>query len=346
MMRLVREKQTAWVVSPSGAARNVSAHGCRARAAVSVLSEKAQRPLVTPKKRAPASVRMMGDVDEQGRVRIATPFGVVRRDPYTLPPMVSKAAEMRPSEFADQSRLQELQEKLTMRDSRPQLQALQELCFFPPDQSAPLFIKVVQSSNDELARSQAVFSCTLFFDSDGPEAQSAFDAIKQALLSDSSPTVRSAAASALAYATAPRFECAQLLMRQLFEDSDWLVKMCVAVALGAVGDENTGAQMLPFLTRADPRNCEQDSLLIQGIIGALGQLGYEPCVGELARWLNTNDRMIRLQVAEALNMFDTPQALALLEGLVQDADQQVAQQATYSLDALRKRRVDPGTSKE
>ena len=281
-----------------------------------------------------SAAALMSMEDRSGWVRLATPFGVVKRDPYTLPPMVSKAAEMKPSDFEDETRLAELREKVVVNEKAAgQLQALQELCFFPPAQSAPLFIEFLQVSKDELARSQAVFGLALLFETDTPQSMQAFDAVKRALLEDESPTVRSAAAGALSYATAPQFECSKFLLRQLFEDHDWLVKMSLAVALGAVGNDESAAQMIPWLRKADPQDCAHESLLIQAVIGALGQLKYEPAVEELERWAGSSDRMIRMQTAEALHVFfKSEKAIEILESLLKDGEKQVVQQAQYSLD--------------
>ena len=113
--------------------------------------------------------------------------------------------------------------------------------------------------------------------------------------------------------------------------------MSLAVALGAVGNDESAAQMIPWLRKADPQDCAHESLLIQAVIGALGQLKYEPAVEELERWAGSSDRMIRMQTAEALHVFfKSEKAIEILESLLKDGEKQVVQQAQYSLDALKR----------
>jgi len=298
------------------------------------------------------TVRALGERDDQGRVRIATPFGIVRRDPDALPPMVSKAAAMTLTEFGwgNWRRLGELDEKLSSSSSADQLSALQELCFYPADESVPRLVRTISKSDDEMARSQAAFACLLVLDNfeetrgEGKlsakrhrQAMRCYEAIEAALISDSSPTVRSAAAGVMGSlklsAVRERLDC--LLKRLMLEENDWLVKMCLAVSLGSRGDPSAGAVLLPFIQRLKLSDCENNSLVIQGVIGALGQLNIVAALPELERWSKCPDMMIRMQVAEALQGFaPDAEVLTLAKAMLGDENQLVQQQARHSIAAL------------
>mmetsp|Transcript_10646 Transcript_10646/g.19203 ORF Transcript_10646/g.19203 Transcript_10646/m.19203 type:complete len:357 (-) Transcript_10646:1499-2569(-) len=286
-------------------------------------------------------VVMLGAKDDQGRVRIATPFGVVSRDPYSLPPMVSKAAEMKTLEFAENShRLEELKIALNRSASGPQLAALQELCFYPPEEAVPLLVQTMQKSIDEMARSQATFACLLIMENEQVTSEilsKCYEAVEYALKSDGSPTVRSAAAAVVGAVLDPEYvdRASQVLTRQLMEETDWLVKMCLAVALGTRGDKNAVTTLLPMLQRNAIEDCSNQSLVIQGIIGALGQLGAVEALPEFQRWSGCDDSMIRMQVAEALQGFGPEEGvIELAESLKTDENALVRQQADGSLQVL------------
>jgi len=300
-------------------------------------------------------IQALGDRDDQGRVRIATPFGIVRRDPDSLPPMVSKAAEMLVEDFgeANKRRLAEVDAKLRSKRSADQLAALQELCFYPHEESVPRVVRVLQSSGDEMARSQAAFLCMLVLENLQTEqtqtkdseltqagkahAQSCYEAVEAALMSDGSPTVRSAAAGVLGNVRLDDFRerLDGVLKRQLLEETDWLVKMCLAVSLGTRGDPSAGNVLLPFIQRLKLSECEDNSLVIQGVIGALGQLNIAAALPELERWSKCSDMMIRMQVAESLQGFAPEEnVLELAHALLKDENELVQQQARHSIAAL------------
>eukprot|EP00184_Porphyridium_aerugineum_P008195 CAMPEP_0184693032 /NCGR_PEP_ID=MMETSP0313-20130426/1336_1 /TAXON_ID=2792 /ORGANISM="Porphyridium aerugineum, Strain SAG 1380-2" /LENGTH=330 /DNA_ID=CAMNT_0027150985 /DNA_START=175 /DNA_END=1167 /DNA_ORIENTATION=+ len=285
-----------------------------------------------------STVVMLGNRDELGRVMVATPFGIIRRDPDTLPPMVSKAAEMSANDFTDQTRLRELELKLQENRSDKKLSALQELCFFPPDQALPLFAKTLDTSNDELARSQSVFGCSLFFDNPQQEAATmSYETVVKALLNDSSPTVRSSAAGALGYVKTGKSQTVKLLARQLLEDDDWLTKLCLSVSLGMLGDPTAVDILLPELKKYNPAILNDDTLILQGIIGALGQLKAVSALDEFQRWVNNPDRFLRTQLAESLYNFEDPRALSMLNILANDNEESVKRQARMSIEFLQER---------
>mmetsp|Transcript_25121 Transcript_25121/g.61168 ORF Transcript_25121/g.61168 Transcript_25121/m.61168 type:complete len:336 (-) Transcript_25121:195-1202(-) len=295
-----------------------------------------------------AGLRAVLRVDETGRVPVATPFGIVPRDPLSLPPMVSLAWEQAEKATADTShsamkrRLSELEPTLEGRDVSRKLAALQELNFFPPEIASQVLLKCADDSVDELVRSQAMFTAVLYLRqimeaSQETEVelqnQPCFQAVVGRLSTDGSPTVRSAAAGALGQL---RGEAVlRALERSFMEEKDWLVQMSVAVSLGSLSDERATPSLRKALNRFDPKHCENDSLVVQGVVGALGQLGAEEAIDDIIRFAHSNDMLVRQQVAEALQAFADERAAAALETMLDDEFEVVRLQASRSLAAVR-----------
>mmetsp|Transcript_5314 Transcript_5314/g.10909 ORF Transcript_5314/g.10909 Transcript_5314/m.10909 type:complete len:370 (-) Transcript_5314:1020-2129(-) len=283
-------------------------------------------------------LRCLAQFDSRGFVRVATPFEILWRDPLLLPPMVAMAVEM-PENKPDMRRLAELTQMAAAEDVRRKLSALQELVFFPLHLACPV-VTGLASDRDELVRAQAVFSGAILLDGvseEDVESFPLFGAMVEKLTSDRSPTVRSACATALAHLTGD--EVLNALTGALGREEDWLVRMCVAVSLGTLGDRRAAPRLRDELVKFNPASCEADSLIVQGMIGALSELHDTHAIRIISSFRCNSDFLIRQQVAEALQVFDDIEVITVLEQLSSDPVEVVSRQAKVSLDAIRKRQL-------
>mmetsp|Transcript_2980 Transcript_2980/g.5696 ORF Transcript_2980/g.5696 Transcript_2980/m.5696 type:complete len:314 (-) Transcript_2980:1059-2000(-) len=279
-------------------------------------------------------VQALAEKDSRGYVELATPFGIVSRDPMELPPMVAMAVESTASNVPA-SRISELM-ILVKSNVKRKLVALQELQFYPRESVTPTVVEMTKDT-EELVRAQAAYVCAMFckgLDSDQMVGSGPYLALLDTLQSDGSPTVRSASASALSHLSGEHIFNA--LIRTFLEDADWLVRMSAAVSLGSIGDKRAAPVLLQTL-RAKAKDVESQSLVIQAIIGALAQLEADEALDDILSFWNSSDLLVRQQVAEGLARFGGGKVAQTLELMTKDPAEIVAQQAKYSLQAWNRK---------
>jgi len=184
------------------------------------------------------------EVEEDGKVSVPSPFGVVRRDLQELAPMVLMAAEM---QNLDMDRLVALKKVLAdpSSSSSQMLATVAEMRFFPPETVVPSLLECLRTTPDELTRSQIIWTLALFRQGD----DDCWKAILNELEDLSSPTVSSAAAGALGYVGDP--DAITPLVRAYTMSSDFIVQMSAIVSLGSIGDASILPQLLNWLSQYD-----------------------------------------------------------------------------------------------
>lgn len=102
-------------------------------------------------------------VEEDGKVQIPSPFGIVRRELEELPPRMLMAAQM---PEVDEERLKVLKGKLAdgSSSSSDLLAAISEMRFFPKEMVVGPLLGCLRTTRDELARSQILWTLALFRD--------------------------------------------------------------------------------------------------------------------------------------------------------------------------------------
>lgn len=110
-------------------------------------------------------------------------------------------------------------------------------------------------------------------------------------------------------------------LQKLYQSTDeWIVKLSVIAALGELG-EPRGFEMLKQALS------DENDLVKTAAISSMGELGNPESVTVLAPYASNSDWQIRYRVAQALNRFDSPQAKQILESLVNDEVEAVAEEA-------------------
>lgn len=286
-------------------------------------------------------------------VEVATPFGITRRRRAALTPDGAEA--MAPRDGVPASEEPALAEAAAAVDVRTALAALRRLAHGRAGWAVrvltnPGGVLDQEGVSAEVARSQALFSLTLLATEgragrwgDGDSAYTPADeatvvaTLRRALKVDASPTVRSSAAAALGHLADT--DSAGQLMGVAVDDSDWLVRMSAAVALGTMGGAGAAAagdvvgMLVSQLNGRDPGTVDGAALEVAALISSLGQLGDVRALPAVLRWVTTSDDLVRLQVAEVLAAFPlTDEVQAALTGLLDDGGHGVAAAARASLE--------------
>ncbi|NET51223.1 MAG: HEAT repeat domain-containing protein [Merismopedia sp. SIO2A8] len=146
--------------------------------------------------------------------------------------------------------------------------------------------------------------------------------LRHALLTDSEPDVRAAAADSIgALRLTEGFEDLKTLYH---ETSDWIIQLSILAALGELGDPR-GFEILE-----DALTGEND--LIHAIaVGALGELGDRRAIPLLSQHAEHPDWQVRYRVAQALGHFDGPEVVSALTQLSKDPMTQIADEAKTHL---------------
>eukprot|EP00188_Purpureofilum_apyrenoidigerum_P003194 Plantae.Rhodophyta-Purpureofilum_apyrenoidigerum.ctg32748.p1 GENE.Plantae.Rhodophyta-Purpureofilum_apyrenoidigerum.ctg32748~~Plantae.Rhodophyta-Purpureofilum_apyrenoidigerum.ctg32748.p1 ORF type:complete len:333 (-),score=55.54 Plantae.Rhodophyta-Purpureofilum_apyrenoidigerum.ctg32748:355-1311(-) len=274
------------------------------------------------------------EVEEDGKVSMPSPFGIVRRDLQELAPMVLMAAEM---QNLDVNRLAALKKILAepSSSSSQMLAATSEMRFFPPEAVVPSLLECLRTTPDELTRSQIVWALALFRQGD----DDCWKAILNELEDLSSPTVSSAAAGALGHIGDP--EAITPLVRAYTMSTDFIVQMSAIVSLGSIGDVSVLPQLVNWLAKYDSEKINRDSLLVQALLGAIGDLRQAEGVDVLLKWCQNPEPLIRHQVAEALINIgvENDKVEQALKKLAGDSEKVVSYSAERHLDTYRKRRA-------
>jgi len=256
---------------------------------------------------------------------VPTPFGMVRSviTPDSRRKRVMSEPELK--EF-----IYRLGLDLRSDGDKQQLNALSEIRFLPAIAAVPLVEQVLKTSTNELVKSQALYALVAL----GPAALTdALRIIKAVLETESDYTVRAAAAGALGYIEDN--DASEILMRAFYEDVNWIVRYSAVVALGNKKNERS----LDFLiSTLDKQNAEDksDTLLIQALIGVLGEMKDVRAVEPILRFVGNGDFMVRAKVAEALGNLPSERSVSALEYLEKDGVEMVFRQAELSLKQAKK----------
>jgi HEAT repeat protein len=143
------------------------------------------------------------------------------------------------------------------------------------------------------------------------------------LLSDPEPDVQAAAADCLgALKLVSAFDDLQHLYQTTKE---WIVQLSVIATLGVLG-EPRGFELLKQALSSD------NELVKIAAISSLGELGNLEAVPLIAPYATSPDWQIRHRVVLALNHLGSPEAKSILESLVNDEVEAVANEAKRNLN--------------
>ncbi|MDZ8184621.1 MAG: HEAT repeat domain-containing protein [Nostoc sp. ChiSLP02] len=146
--------------------------------------------------------------------------------------------------------------------------------------------------------------------------------LRDRLLNDPEIDIQAAAADCLgALKLHDAFEDLQKLYHTT---SEWLVQFSIIATMGELGDPRSFELLKEALS--------SDNELIQTVaISSLGELGNVEAVPLLAPFATNPDWQIRYRLVQALGHFDTPEAKSILQTLVNDRVEAIANEAKQSL---------------
>lgn len=214
--------------------------------------------------------------------------------------------------------LEQLSNQLESDNSADRMVALAHLRHVSPDRAVPLIKKVLDDDNLQV-RSMAVFALGV------KPTEECFPILVRLMETDPDYGIRAAAAGALGYLEDPRaFEA---LVRVFYEDTDWLVRFSVAVSLGNLKNP----QARDVLIRA----LDSDQIVMQqAAIAALGEIEATEAVDRVASFVQSDDWLVRMRLADALGNMPSDKSVSALRYLAKDAHPQVSRAAQLSLDRL------------
>jgi HEAT repeat protein len=144
------------------------------------------------------------------------------------------------------------------------------------------------------------------------------------LLSDPEPDVQAAAADCLG---ALKLQEAFDDLQQLYQTTpEWLVKFSIIATLGELGDPR-GFELLKQALASD------NELIKTAAISSLGDLGNIEAVPLLSPYATNSDWQIRYRVVQALSRLGGVDAKSILETLVDDQVEAIANEAKQSLQS-------------
>lgn len=218
---------------------------------------------------------------------------------------------------------------------------------------------------DELSRSQAAFSVAVLVPNSAHEARG-FDALLHALLQDPESGVRAAAAGALGHSgrrvsdadIAERIVSA-LLTTFTRSGEQWIVRLSAAASFGVLRAKRALPALLDEMDRYSTEEEGGKSLLVQAVIGAVGDIGplhrdngnddndddddeeealAQRQVDACCRYVASEDTMVRLSVAETLGRLArrSDKAMRALAYLERDTNAYVAKQAGVAREYARR----------
>ncbi|MGI0479424.1 HEAT repeat domain-containing protein [Geminocystis sp. CENA526] len=214
--------------------------------------------------------------------------------------------------------LAEISNKLDSSNSKDRLLALASLREVSAEDAVPLIIKVI---DDEIlpVRSMAVFALGV------KKTEKCLPILVKLLETDPDYGIRADAAGALGYLKDIR--AFEPLVRSFYEDTEWLVRFSAAVSLGNLGDIRAKQVLLEALHSGE-------TVLQQAAISALGEIKAEDCIEEILVFAQSEDWLIRQRLAASLGNFHTAKSISALKFLAKDANPQVCQAASYSLEKI------------
>ncbi len=146
--------------------------------------------------------------------------------------------------------------------------------------------------------------------------------LRDRLINDPESDVQAAAADAIG---ALKFTDAFDDLAALYHQNDqWLVRFSIIAALGELGDPKA-FDLLEEALASD------ESLIKTAAIGSLGELGDIRAVPLLIPYATADDWQIRHRVVQALGHLQHPDARQVVEKLVNDTSEPVAQEARHQL---------------
>lgn len=214
--------------------------------------------------------------------------------------------------------LDQISIQLESENSKDRMLALAMLRDVAAKEAAPLVRKVIDDPNLQV-RSMAVFAMGLKSD------EETFGILVRLLETDPDYGIRADAAGALGYLEDPRaFES---LVHAFYEDTDWLVRFSSAVSLGNLKDPRAQTVLVEAL--------DSDEVVIQqAAIAAIGEVGAVSAVGEVLKFAQAEDWLVRQRLAEALANLPSPKTKAALQFMEKDPHPQVSAAAQISLQRL------------
>lgn len=203
-------------------------------------------------------------------------------------------------------------------DKGPQQRGLLQSRRLAPDARLRLLLYSVRSSTNEWIRATATVGLGQLWGADARTRRAAVDALLGLLRADSDFSIRAAAAAGCGYLfdeedVAARDkealnEVVNSLIRGWMEDHEWQVQFSCLVSLGCLRDPRA----VPVLVEALKSD---NDLIVQGAVGACGDLGDATVVPPLLDCLASDDMMTRQRLAQTLGRFPEP----ALEPAVVDA---------------------------
>lgn len=191
-------------------------------------------------------------------------------------------------------------------DKGPQQRGLLLARRLAPDARLRALLFSVRESGSEWIRATAAVGMGQLRGADAATRRAAADALLALLAGDRDFSIRSAAAAGCGYladeegvAESDRDALAGVvdaLIRGWFEDSEWQVRFSCLVSLGCLRDPRA----VPVLVEALKSD---NDLLVQGAVGACGDLGDDAVVAPLLDCLASDDMMTRQRLAQALGCF-------------------------------------------
>lgn len=148
--------------------------------------------------------------------------------------------------------------------------------------------------------------------------ESAKTLLRDRLLNDPEPDVRSAAADSIgALQLTDLFE---ELQQVYSETSEWLLQFSIIATLGELGDPR-GFDLLETALQSETE------LVRTAAVGALGELGDPRAIALLKPLATNEDWQLRYRVVQALNRIGGEEAQSILEELSDDTVEQIAREA-------------------
>ncbi|MEO0842178.1 MAG: HEAT repeat domain-containing protein [Cyanobacteria bacterium J06643_5] len=210
-----------------------------------------------------------------------------------------------------------VKKKLESEDLGDRLRGVNEIRELEPAVGFELIQSAITDTNARVR-----YSAVSQFDTLGTQDLDKSLSLLRGLLQDPEADVKAAAADCLG---GLKLVAAFDDLQQLYKSTeDWIIKLSVIAALGELG-EPRGFELLKQALSED------NDLVKTAAISSMGELGNAEAVSILAPYSKDSDWQIRFRVAQALNRLGTPEAKPVLETLVSDEVEAVAEEAKKSL---------------
>ena len=127
-------------------------------------------------------------------------------------------------------------------------------------------------------------------------------------------------------------------LRRALRDRSVEVRMHVALGIGG---RKSNALAMPLVVAMEE---EKEEAVVRELMLALGRIGSPDAVQALIKWAQPAGRIfgrrpseLRVAAVDGLRLAATPAALGTLEGLSDDGDRQVREEARRAVDDLKRR---------